>query len=138
MKTYATAYAVTLIVFVVVDFIWLSVMADRLYRPVMGDMLAPKFRLAPAIVFYIIFIAGMTFLAVRPGILAQSVWVGLIHGAVLGFTAYATYDLTSQAVLKNWSTALTVADLIWGTFVSAIAAGAGTWAALFVKARSGG
>lgn len=130
MKTYATAYIVAAIVFLVVDSIWLSTMADRLYRPVMGDMLAPKFRLVPAIVFYVLFIAGLTFLAIRPGLLAQSVWTGVIHGAVLGFIAYATYDLTNQATLKNWSTSLTVADLIWGTFLSAIAAGAGTWAAL--------
>lgn len=130
MKTYATAYIVAAIVFLVVDSVWLSTMADRLYRPVMGDMLAPKFRLLPAIVFYVLFIGGLTFLAIRPGLLTQSVWTGLIHGAVLGFTAYATYDLTNQATLKNWSTSLTVADLIWGTFVSALAAGAGTWAAL--------
>jgi len=130
MKTYATAYVVTAIVFLVVDSIWLSTMADRLYRPVMGDMLAPKFRLVPAIAFYLIYVGGLTFLAVRPGFMEQSVWTGLLYGAVLGFMAYATYDLTNQATLKNWSTSLTIADLIWGTFVSALASGAGTWAAL--------
>jgi uncharacterized membrane protein len=118
MKTYATAYIVAAIVFLVVDSVWLSTMADRLYRPVMGDMLAPKFRLVPAIVFYVLFIGGLTFLAIRPGLMAESVWTGVIHGAVLGFIAYATYDLTNQATLVVWSSKITLADMAWGTFVS--------------------
>ncbi|MDR6820823.1 putative membrane protein [Neorhizobium sp. 2083] len=127
MKIYLVAYLVTLIAFVAVDFIWLSSMADRLYRPTMGDMLAPSFRLAPAVVFYLLYAMGLMFLAVRPGLTSGSLATAILQGAVLGFTAYATYDLTNQSTLKNWSTTLTIADLVWGTFVSAIAAGAGQW-----------
>lgn len=127
MKTHVVAYLVTLIVFVAVDFIWLSLMAGRLYRPVMGDMLAPSFRLAPAIAFYLIYVAGLTFLAVRTGLVSGSLATAVLHGAVLGFTAYATYDLTNQSTLRNWSTTLTIADLLWGTVLSAIASGAGYW-----------
>jgi len=127
MKTYLIAYFATLIAFVVVDFVWLSTMADRLYRPTMGDMLAPSFRLTPAIVFYLLFAAGLTFLAVRTGLASASLWTAVIYGGAVGFTAYATYDLTNQATLKNWSTILTVADLAWGTILSAFASGAGMW-----------
>jgi uncharacterized membrane protein len=127
MKTHAVAYLVTLIVFVAVDFVWLSTMADRLYRPVLGDMLAPQFSLAPAIAFYLFYAAGLTFLAVRRGLISGSLAAALVNGAAVGFTAYATYDLTNQSTLKNWSTLLTVADLIWGTVLSAIAAGASFW-----------
>jgi uncharacterized membrane protein len=125
MKTYVIAYFATLVVFVAVDFVWLSVMADRLYRPVIGEMLAPSFRLGPAIAFYLFYAAGLTFLAVRPGLMSGSFATAALYGAVLGFTAYATYDLTNQSTLKNWSTTLTVADLIWGTFLSGLAAAAG-------------
>ncbi len=127
MKTYLTAYLVTAIAFLAIDSVWLSNMANVFYRPVMGDMLVPGFRLAPAIVFYVIFVFGLVFFAVRPGLLAGSATVTLIHGALLGFVAYATYDLTNQATLKNWSWTLTIADLIWGTVLSAVSAYIGYW-----------
>ncbi|CAN7376575.1 DUF2177 family protein [Agrobacterium tumefaciens] len=122
MKTYVAAYLFTLVAFLVVDFIWLSTMASRLYRPAIGDLLAENFRLAPAVVFYLIYAAGLTFLAVRPAFQTGEWTTALLYGAVVGFMAYATYDLTNQATLKSWSTTLTVADLLWGTFVSAAAA----------------
>ena len=122
MKTYFAAYLFTLVAFLVIDFIWLSTMASRLYRPAIGDLLAENFRLAPAVIFYLIYAAGLTFLAVRPAFQTGEWTTALLYGAVVGFMAYATYDLTNQATLKNWSTTLTVADLLWGTFVSATAA----------------
>ncbi|MBX9458230.1 MAG: DUF2177 family protein [Rhizobium sp.] len=128
MKTSIVAYASTFIVFLVIDFIWLSAMANVLYRPVLGDMLAPQFRLAPAVFFYLIFVAALTFFAVLPSLQpGKGLGSALLYGAFFGFAAYATYDLTNQATLKNWSTLLTVADLAWGSFVSAAAAGAGHW-----------
>ncbi|MET0171468.1 MAG: DUF2177 family protein [Agrobacterium vaccinii] len=136
MKKYVVAYVATLIVFVAVDFVWLSSMASVLYRPVLGDMLAPEFRPVPAVVFYLFYVAGLTFLAVRPGLSAGKLGTSLVNGAVVGFTAYATYDLTNQATLVNWSTTLTVADLIWGSFVSAVSACAGHWITSKVGARA--
>ncbi|EPR10895.1 membrane protein [Agrobacterium sp. TS43] len=122
MKTYFAAYLFTLVAFLVIDFIWLSTMASRLYRPAIGDLLVENFRLAPAVIFYLIYAAGLTFLAVRPAFQTGEWTTALLYGAVVGFMAYATYDLTNQATLKSWSTTLTVADLLWGTFVSAAAA----------------
>lgn len=128
MKTSVVAYASTAVTFLVIDFIWLSAMANVLYRPVLGDMLAPQFRLAPAVVFYIIYVAALIFFAVLPSLQpGKGLGTALLYGAAFGFAAYATYDLTNQATLKNWSTMLTVADLAWGSFVSAAAAGAGHW-----------
>lgn len=137
VKTYFVAYLSTLIVFVVIDLVWLSSMADRLYRPMLGDLLAPSFQLAPAVAFYLIYVAGLTFSAVRPGLAAGSFGTAVLHGAVLGFTAYATYDLTNQSTLRNWPAALTVADLAWGTFLSAVAAGSGQWIAERVIGTAG-
>jgi uncharacterized membrane protein len=128
MKTYIVAYISTLVVFVAIDFVWLSGMANVLYRPTLGDMLAPQFRLAPAILFYLIYAAALTFFAVLPALApGRGLSTALLYGAFFGFAAYATYDLTNQATLKNWSTLLTVADLAWGSVLSAIAAAAGTW-----------
>ncbi len=127
MKTMITAYVATLTIFVAIDFVWLSTMAERLYRPALGDMLAPQFRLAPAVAFYLLYAGGLTFLAVKEGLRRASPSTALLYGAVVGFTAYATYDLTNQATLKYWSTALTLADLAWGSILSAVSAAASVW-----------
>lgn len=128
MKVNLIAYASTLIAFVVIDFIWLRSMADILYRPVLGDMLAPEFRAVPAVFFYLIFAAALAHFAVLPSLQPNAgLATALLNGAIFGFAAYATYDLTNQATLRNWSTLLTAADLAWGSFLSAIAAGVGHW-----------
>lgn len=123
IKSILTAYLATIIILVAIDFLWLSVTVDRLYRPAIGDMLLSEFKLAPAIMFYLFYAAGIVFLAVRSGLVANSVATALVHGAVLGFTAYATYELTNLATLKNWSLTLTIADILWGTCLTAVSAG---------------
>jgi len=90
-------------------------------------MLSPTFRLAPAVVFYLVYAVGLTFFAVRIGLVSGSSATAALYGALVGFTAYATYDLTNQSTLKNWSTTLTIADLFWGTFLSALSAGFSSW-----------
>jgi uncharacterized membrane protein len=127
MKTYLAAYVFALIAFVAIDFVWLSTMASVLYKPTLGDMLAPQFRPVPAVLFYLVYVVGLVFFAIRPGLLASDIKAALFYGAAFGFFAYATYDLTNQATLKNWSTTLTVADLVWGSFVSSAAAGISHW-----------
>lgn len=115
------AYVLTLIVFAVIDTAWLGTMGDRLYRPLIGTMLADKFRIAPAIAFYAIYAAGLTLFAVMPG-LAEGGWKkALLWGGLFGLFAYATYDLTNLATLKTWSLKLSLIDMAWGAFVSASA-----------------
>lgn len=119
------AYISTLLVFSAVDAVWLINSADLLYRPILGPILLPQFRLAPAIIFYVLYIAGLLYFAVLPG-LRDGLWrTALIKGGLFGFFAYATYDLTNQATLIIWSTKITVADMIWGSFVSGVSAAGG-------------
>ena len=121
MKTLVIAYVTTLVAFGAIDVAWLTRMADTIYRPVMGDMVVANFRAAPAVAFYLIYAGGLVYFAVRPALAAGDWSTALINGALLGFIAYATYDLTNQATLKNWSTQLTLTDLAWGTFLSGAA-----------------
>lgn len=104
------------------DAIWLSLAAGRLYRPRLGDLLLENFRLAPAACFYVIYLFGILFLAVQPALASGRPSAALLRGAALGFVAYATYDLTNQATLKGWSAIVTIADLCWGTLLTAAAA----------------
>jgi uncharacterized membrane protein len=121
---FALAYGATLIVFLACDSMWLALMGPALYRPVMGDMLLDGFRPAPAILFYLVYIAGIVHFAVRPSA-PRPMTTTLRDALLFGVVAYATYDLTNQATLKNWSTVLTLADLGWGSFVTMIGAAAG-------------
>jgi uncharacterized membrane protein len=122
LKTYGIAYIATGLVFLAIDAIWLTFAAHRLYRPLMGEMLLDSFRLLPAMLFYLIYVAGIVVFAIAPAIASERLTTATFYGAFLGFVAYATYDLTNQATLRNWPVAVTIADLCWGTFLTASAA----------------
>ena len=115
------AYGVAALVFGALDACWLGYAGSRVYRPALGDLLAPDFRAGPALVFYVLYLGGMIWFAVRPG-LAEGVGAAAMNGALLGGLCYATYDLTNQATLARWPTWLTVTDIVWGSFATALAA----------------
>jgi uncharacterized membrane protein len=120
--TYVTAYIVSLIVFLGVDFVWLSTMGAALYRATLGDLLAPSVRLPPAVVFYLAYPIGIVVFAVMPALATESWLRGAALGALFGAIAYATYDLTNFATLRTWSLQITVLDIIYGTVATAAAA----------------
>ncbi|MDG5751382.1 DUF2177 family protein [Qipengyuania sp. XHP0211] len=126
--TWIVAFVAAAIAFGVLDALWLGWAGDNFYRPRLGDMLADSFRMAPALVFYVAYIAGIVWFAVRPG-LAGGVGMAALNGALLGALCYATYDLTNQATLRQWSTTVTLADICWGAFATAVAASVATFAA---------
>jgi len=115
MKVYLIAVAV----FFTIDLVWLGVVAQRFYQNQIGFLLSPRVNWPAAITFYLIYIVGMVFFAIRPA-LAQDRWeVALFTGAFFGFITYATYDLTNLATLKDWPLLVTVVDLLWGTTLGA-------------------
>lgn len=127
------AYLVAALVFGALDALWLGWAGPNLYRPALGDLLAPSFRLAPAGIFYLAYLAGMVWFAIRPG-LASGVGAAALNGALLGALCYATYDFTNQATLARWPTYVTVIDVCWGAFATMTAAVAATMA---VRAYAG-
>lgn len=122
---FVIAYLSTGIVFLAFDTVWLSLMASRLYRPQLGDLMSDKLNLPPAILFYLLYIAGIVVFAVQPALSSGRWTMALALGAFLGLVAYGTYDLTNHATLRNWPVLVTVADLIWGTALTALSATAG-------------
>jgi uncharacterized membrane protein len=121
---YAVYYVVTLVVCLAVDFVWLKTTSDSLYGAVMGDMLAAQPRLGAAIVFYLLYAAGVTIFVGSPALRAGS-WSSIgIYGPLFGLFCYMTYDLTNQATLRNWSITLTIADIIWGMVLTTLSASA--------------
>lgn len=131
----AAAYFGTALAMLVLDIIWLTQMVHRLYQPRIGELLADKPSMPPAVIFYLLYVAGIVVLAVLPA-LREGGWRRLlVHAAVFGLVAYATYDLTNQATLKTWSTTITVIDMAWGTFITTVSASAGFAAARWVMSR---
>lgn len=135
MRHMLAAYATSLAAFLAIDAIWLTIMGPRFYKPLLGDLVLDRFAVAPAVAFYLIFGIGLVAFAVTPGFNAGRISVGAGMGALFGFVAYATYDLTNQATLKAWPLALTMVDMAWGALASAIAAAVGVWATLHLAAR---
>lgn len=127
MGRYAIAYAATAVVFAVLDLAWLSFAASRLYQPHLGAVLAEGFRAGPAVAFYLLYVLGMVVFAVGPALRGGGLGTALAYGALLGLVAYGTYDLTNMATLKVWPLKVTLIDLAWGSFATAVAATAGTW-----------
>ena len=112
-------YAVTLPIFFAIDLVWLGVVAKNFYRRHLGHLLSPQVDWTSAILFYLVFIAGIVFFAIKPAFEAGSAARALGYGAFFGFIAYATYDLTNQATLRDWPVIVTVVDLAWGAVLSA-------------------
>lgn len=124
------AYAVAAVAFLALDAVWLRWASVNLYKPVIGEIMAKDFNVRAAIAFYLIYIAGMCWFAIKPGLEGGGVQAAMLNGILLGALCYATFDLTSQAVMKVWATQISVLDILWGAFVTGAAASAATWAAL--------
>jgi uncharacterized membrane protein len=132
MSKYIAAYVATAIAFLGGDMLWLGLVARNFYRDRLGTLLAPHPIIPAAISFYALFVAGIVIFAVAPGLRDNSWKSALVFGALFGFFAYATYDLTNLATLRGWPIVLTPVDLAWGTALTAVAALAGYAAATYV------
>ena len=115
-------YGITLGIFLVIDFIWLTVIAKSLYAQHLGYLMAPKANLLAALIFYLLFVVGLQYFVLNPALLNGN-WVSvLLSGMFFGLVTYATYDLTNLATVRDWPILITFIDLVWGSFVSGITA----------------
>ena len=125
MTKHVAAYLTTLAVMLALDGLWIGILAKTMYQEGIGHLTASKPNLAAAALFYVIYVSGlMVFAIVPPTPQAGAARTAMLAG-FFGFVAYATFDLTSQALLKDWPWKVTLADLVWGTFISAVSATAG-------------
>ncbi len=105
--------------FLVVDGLWLTLIAKNFYAKHLGYLMAKNPNLLAAGLFYLIYIFAMVVLVVSPGLEKGSFWSTVLSGALFGLCCYATYDLTNLATVQDWPLVVTIVDLIWGTFLSA-------------------
>jgi uncharacterized membrane protein len=122
MAQYLTAYGVTAVVFLVIDFIWLSQVARGFYFERLGELLLDKPNLGAATAFYAIYVVGVVIFSVAPALRTDSATTALTYGALFGFFAYATYDMTNYATLRNWSLVVSLVDTAWGACLTGVSA----------------
>ena len=112
-------YLAALGAFFVIDMFWLGLVARSFTQQQLGFLMAPRLNWLVAVVFYMLFIAGLLFFVIIPGLKENSLKATLLKGAFFGLVTYATYDLTNLATLKDWPALFSIVDMIWGTVLSA-------------------
>ena len=112
-------YLIALPIFFAIDMLWLGVIAQSFYASQLGPLLTPNVNWTAAISFYLLFIAGLVVFVIAPAVAKSSVTHALLFGAFFGLIAYATYDLTNLATLKDWPLLVTFVDMAWGTALGA-------------------
>jgi uncharacterized membrane protein len=122
---YLIAYVASLAAMAALDFLWLSNTVEPIYHRALGDVMAPEPNMKAAVAFYLLYGAGMLWFAVRPALIDGDWKTALLNGALFGFFAYATYDLTNLATLKVWSLKVSLIDMAWGAVLTAASASAG-------------
>lgn len=122
--TLTKLYLLTVPVFFAVDLLWLGVLARDFYRSHLGHLLSPTVNWPAAIVFYLLFIAGILYFAVLPALAEGSLGRAVLNGLLFGFFTYMTYELTNLATLPSWPLKVVLVDIAWGMALSATVAAA--------------
>ena len=111
-------FAVTFVVFMGIDLVWLGFVAKNIYSKYLGYLMAPNVNWLAALVFYVIFIIGILYFVIAPSLVDRDFTQLVIRAMLFGFITYATYDLTNLATVRDWPITITIIDLIWGTSLS--------------------
>ncbi len=113
-------YGVGVLTCFALDLVWLGVVARGFYQRQLGHLLRPDVQWIPAVLFYLIYVAALVVFVAGPAVERQSVWRAIGYGAFFGVAAYAAFDLTSLALLRDFPVQAAVVDLAWGAFLSAV------------------
>ncbi len=119
MKTYLIA----LTLFLLIDMLWLGLIAKNFYSQQIGFLMTDNINWLAAVIFYLLFIAGLTIFVIQPAVEQNSLIFALTRGALFGLITYATYDLTNLATIQDWPFLVSVVDIIWGTTLGTLVSG---------------
>jgi uncharacterized membrane protein len=133
MTKYLIAYVGTLFAFLAIDMVWLGLIAKDYYRAGIGHLMLESPNLGAAAAFYLLYVVGIVIFAVTPAMTAGTWTKAALFGALFGFFAYATYDMTNLATLKGWPLSISIVDMLWGTCLTATSATLGYLATTAVR-----
>lgn len=128
MIFYLKLYLATLVAFFAIDMLWLGLIARTFYKKYLGYLMAPSVNWYAALIFYLLFIAGVLVFVVVPGLKENSLRLTIIRAVLFGLITYATYDLTNLATVRDWPLLVTVVDLVWGMVLTTLVGIAGFFA----------
>ncbi len=126
---YSGIYLAALVAFLIIDGLWLGVVARGFYADQLGQLLRPSPNWGVAGLFYVFYVVGIIVFAVMPAHAQQSWMMAVGYGALLGLIAYGTYDLTNLATIRDWPVTMSIVDMIWGGVLTATVSLAGYFAA---------
>ena len=129
MTRYLILYIASAVIFFPLDFLWLSTMGKNFYKPELGSLMLDNPNLVVAGLFYLAYLVGVVILVSAPA--EGDIVKALLMGAVLGFVAYGTYDLTNLSTVAGFSPKVAVVDMAWGTLLTAVSAAGGVWISKF-------
>lgn len=118
-------YGVSLLTFLALDALWLGLVARGFYRDQLGTLLTPDVRWGAALLFYLIFVAGVVMFAILPAVERGSIGRAILLGGFFGVVTYAAYDLTNLATLRDFPTVVAVVDMVWGGVLTSTVATVG-------------
>ncbi len=127
MRQTILQYFVVLVVFLAIDAAWLSTAARSVYMPEIGQLMRERPNFVVAFIFYSVYAFGLLVFVVSPELDTPGYGRALLYGALFGFVAYATYDLTNLSTMKGFTTKIAIIDLVWGTVLSASVSGIAVW-----------
>lgn len=119
---FAAAYLIFAVAFLIMDLVWLGYIARDFYREQLGALMTDNVNIGAAVAFYLLYVLGVMIFVVAPALEAGGWTKALMMGALFGFFAYATYDLTNLAVMKNFPATMAYVDMAWGAAVTGISA----------------
>ena len=129
MRLFALTYMAALVAFVILDSIWLGIIAKDFYAETLGYLMRENIYWGAAVVFYALYLSGIVYFACLPTAREGDLKKCIISGTFLGVFAYGTYDLTNYATLAGWPLNVVVYDMLWGAFITGSTAVAGFWVA---------
>jgi len=123
MKGYLAEYAVAVVVFLAIDYVWLKYMGPGFYANELGTLLRQTPNAGVALGFYLLFVAGLVFFVIHPALQSGNLAEAMLKAAFFGLVAYATYDLTNLATIEGFTAKVAVVDMAWGAILSATVSG---------------
>ena len=121
MNQFIYSWIVALFTMLGMDFVWLNLTVTKFYKIYLGHLFVSQINYIPAVLFYILYAAGLSYILLVPALkLGLDTYEVFLRGAVIGAMAYGAYDLTNHATLLNWPTIITIVDMMWGMFVTAM------------------
>jgi len=133
IKSIIINYLLTTIVFLIIDMVWLSLIAKNIYQKYLGNFLTDKVNWTAALIFYLIYIVGISIFAIYPSVNKDSALNAILMGGLFGLFTYATYDLTNLATLKDWPLPIVFIDIAWGIALTAAVSLSGFYIAKIVN-----